>query len=155
MPALSTVLDAAAAHYTRFLDLTGYPYPVSSPVLPALLCVPTSVRYGRGYGRGVDDVWTVELWLLMAQIEEPVDLPRLYGYVDGTGDRSIRRATLRGQTVRGDAFGLTNVKAVLVGVDSLGARFTAAGLSHLGAVLRMEVTLAAYDDEPPTPPEEA
>jgi hypothetical protein len=160
MPSLVHTLEAAAAHYTRHLDLTCWPRVNSSPPLPALLLVPTSCRYapatgGRGYGPSVDDIWQVELWLLMARIEEAVDLPRLHAYVDGTGDRSIRRATLRGQSVRGDAFGLANCKAKLLGTDSVGARFDAYGLSHLGAVLRMELTLPATDDEPATPPEEA
>jgi hypothetical protein len=160
MPRLTTVLDAAAAWYSTRLDLTGYPRVTSSIVLPALLLVPTSCRYapasgGRGMGPGVDDVWQIELWLIMARIEDAVDLPRLYGYVDGAGPRSIRRATAEGQSSRGDAFGLRNCKAKLLGTDSLGARFDAQGLSHNGAVLRLEVTVAADDDEPATPPEEA
>lgn len=150
MPGLQTVLDAGADHYSGRLDLTGYGHVPASPTLPALILVPTLAGYGRGYGPGVDDVWTVELWLLLARVEEQVDQARLLGYVDGTGHRSIRAATLQGQSSRGDAFGLRHCKARLLGVDSMGARFTGGGLSHLGAVLRLELTLPATDDELPT-----
>jgi hypothetical protein len=160
MPRLGTALEAAAEHYNAWLPLTCYPRVDSAPNVPALLLVPSSCRYapatgGRGWGPSVDDVWTWELWLVMARVEDAVDLPKLHAFVDGTGPTSIRKATLRGQSLRGDAFGLSNCKAKLLGTDSLGARFDAYGLSHLGAVLRMEVILPATDDEPASPPEEA
>lgn len=158
MPSLNRLLDAIAGHYAEHCRLTGYGYVEPSPVVPCVMAVPIRVVYdpagrGAGWGPGVDDVWQIELWLLLARVEDQVDQALLYELVDGTGPRSIRRATLYARSIRGDVFGLANVKARLIGTESLGARFTAAGLSHLGAVLRLEVTTAASDDEPPEPPD--
>lgn len=153
MPALQTVLDAMAAHYALHCGLVGYGYVEPAPTVPCLMTVPVTVRYGRGYGPAVDDVWTIELWAILARVEDRLDQAVLHALVDGAGPRSIRRATVLAEDVRHDAYGLPRVKARLLGVDSMGARFTAAGLNHLGAVLRAEVTTAATDDEPPEPPE--
>jgi hypothetical protein len=158
MPALETILDAMAGWYAEACGLTGYGYVEPAPVVPCVMTVPVTVRYdpagrGAGWGPGTDDVWQVELWLLLARVEDKVDQRLLYELVDGAGPRSIRRATIHARSIRGDMYGLRNVKARLLGTDSLGARFTAAGLSHVGAVLRLEVITAANDDEPPQPPD--
>lgn len=157
MPRLGTILNAMAGHYAIYCQVSGYAYVEPAPVVPCLMTVPVSVRYdpagrGAGWGPGTDDVWQVELWLLLARVEDKLDQALLYELVDGAGPRSIRRATLYARSIRGDVYGLRNVKARLLGTDSLGARFTAAGLSHTGAVLRLEVITAATDDEPPEPP---
>lgn len=149
MPGLMLVREAIASTLTERIEpLTGYAKVPASPIVPAAIVARPRATYGLGMGPEVDDVWTLELWLLLAQIDASIDEDLLTALVAGAGRYSIRQAIHHSTSVRGDAFGLRDCKARNLRLQTADARFEAAGLNHLGAVMSLDVICAAVADPP-------
>lgn len=114
---------------------------------PAIVVMPVRADYGSAMGPGVDDVWLLDLFVLCSGTVTELSQDSLDSYVSGSGPRSIREAVFKSYAPSGGlpvTFGLARTLARVLSMESYGVRFQAAGIDHLGAVLRMEVTTAAY-----------
>jgi hypothetical protein len=147
MASLEQIREAAAAYFEGLWDDVGVYSDVPGVVeTPALVPMPVRADFGPAMGPGVDDNWIIDLFILCSATVSELGQDYLDAYVSGAGDRSIRQAVFKAYAGGSPptTFGLVRVKAQVVSMESYGIRFQAAGIDHLGAVLRMIVTSAAY-----------
>ena len=157
MPSLHRVREALAATLAGIPGLAGYASVPDSPEVPSVIVARPRCLYGGptgatptavAVGRDVDDLWTLELWVLVARIDARVNEAQLDELITGAGPRSIRERLWRSHSIRGDALGLPDVKVRNLRLSTADARFEAAGLSHLGAVFTLDIYLTAEADPP-------
>jgi hypothetical protein len=136
MSSLSAIRDAIKATVGAAIDaLTVYDTVPGSPNLPAVVVIPAAdaADFQVAMGRGVDQ-WNFDLIVLCSYAEAELGQDALDSYVTGAGDSSIREAVFSAKTL-----GLTDCNAYVESVRDYGARFPAAGIDHVGAVLRLVV----------------
>jgi len=145
MASLGEVRDATQATLVAAIaGLHGYDTVPSSPLLPAVVVVPRSAVYGASMGRGVDDVFELDLAVLCSLASDELGQDTLDALLSGYGPRSIRQAVfLSGSTTRHSSLGLPFCRARVTRMDSYGTSFEAASVEHVGAVLRLEVVTSA------------
>lgn len=103
-----------------------------SPELPALVIQPVGSDFNRAFGRGLDG-WEFDLVVLVSWGDSDLGQDQLDAFVNGSGSSSIRQAVFNASTL-----GLANTTANVSGMTEYGIR-TAAGIDHIGAVLRLVV----------------
>jgi len=98
---------------------------------------------GMGMGTGVDDTYQFDLDVLCPAAELRIGQDALDAFLSGAGPKSIRQAVYASRDARGDALGLPNCKARVPGWGRYGTGFEGAGISHVGAVVRLEIITSA------------
>jgi hypothetical protein len=149
MPSLTLTRQAIADTLAVIDGLHTYATVPDSPAVPSVIVARPRCAYGIGLGRDVDDTWTLELWVLVARIDNPVNEGQLDELITGAGPRSIRERLERSRSIRGDYFGLPDTKLRNLRLTTADARFEAAGLAHLGAVYTLDVICTAVADPLP------
>jgi hypothetical protein len=148
MATLEQVREAIRSTFEALWPDVGVYADVPSVVeTPAIVIMPVRIDYGSAMGPGVDDEHLLDLFILCSGTVTELSQDSLDSYVSGAGTRSIREAVFKSYAPAGGlpvTFGLTRVSARVLSMESYGVRFQAAGIDHLGAVLRMAVTTAAY-----------
>jgi hypothetical protein len=136
MSSLSVIRDAIKSTVGTAIDaLSVYDTVPESPNLPALVVMPAedAADFQTAMGRGLD-TWNFDLFVLCSYAEAELGQDALDSYVTGAGATSIREAIFNAK-----ALGLTDCSAHVASVRNYGARFAAAGIDHVGAVLRLVV----------------
>ncbi|MFJ4828396.1 hypothetical protein ACIP79_00420 [Streptomyces sp. NPDC088747] len=118
--------------YSEVSDVTQVPAIVVMPSRPAvggLVC-----DFNGAFGRGLD-TWHLELFILVARTEATLAQKALDQFVTGGGPKSIRRIIYENPTL-----GLSDgTDAHAEGVSAYDGSFDTAGVSHVGAVVRLTV----------------
>lgn len=150
MAGLEAVREAMAGYFAGLWpDVGVYPDVPSVVETPAIVPMPVRCDYGAGLGPGVDDEWLLDLFILCSSTVSELGQDYLDAYVSGVGPRSVRQAVFNSYAPAGGipyTFGLARVTARVLSMESYGIRFQAAGIDHLGAVLRVSITTAAYQE---------
>lgn len=131
--ATKTTLEA------RIVGLTGYDTVKLVASLPAFVVIPRVGSFEAGMGEGVDDTYLFDLDVLCSTAVPELGQDSLDAFISGAGPRSIRQAIYESRDQRGDALGLRGCKARVPGWGGYRRGFEAAGLEHVGAVVRLEV----------------
>jgi len=100
---------------------------------PAVVVWPDTASFQQAMGRGLDR-WEFDLYVLAQRAIADEGQDDLDSYVTGAGGNSIRQVIFQNK-----ALGLSDVDAHVSGMSQYGARFEAAGIEHIGAVLRLVV----------------
>jgi hypothetical protein len=132
MPSVSQLRAAIEATVSANIDgLHVYATVPEAANLPALIVRPSAADFQVAMGRGADK-WEFDLYVLcpstIAQIAQD-DLDEL---VTGAGARSLRQVIFQNRTL-----GLANTEAYVTNMTDYGGQFEAAGVEHIGAVLKL------------------
>jgi hypothetical protein len=136
MSSLAQIRDAIKATVGASIpSLFVYDTVPGSPNLPALVVMPAedAADFQVAMGCGLD-TWNFDLFVLCSYAEATIGQDALDSYVTGAGATSIREAIFNAK-----ALGLADCSAHVASVRNFGARFAAAGVDHVGAVLRLVV----------------
>jgi hypothetical protein len=148
MASLEQVREALAGYLEGLWPDVGIYADVPSVVeTPGIVLMPVRIDYGTAMGQGVDDDLLLDLYILCSGTATELSQDSLDSYVSGAGSRSLREAVFKSYAPAGGlpvTFGLPRVTARVLSMESYGVRFQAAGLPHLGAVLRLTITTSAY-----------
>jgi hypothetical protein len=130
--------------------LSAYDTVSSAALLPAVVVVPRAAVYEPSMGLGVDDTFEFDLAVLCSTASDELGQRQLDRFLSGAGPRSIRQAIfLSRETGRPPRqLGLPNCKARVLRMDGYGMTFDDATGSHVGALLRLQVVLAATPTTP-------
>lgn len=118
--------------------LTVYDTVPDDVILPAVMVRPTTTTYGHTVG-DPDDTYGFDLYVLVSRAEIGLGQDALDGYLSSAGDDSIRWAIQRSKDL--GIPGPASVRARVTGMSDYGAQFEAASVEHVGAILRMLVTI--------------
>lgn len=127
---IQTVLLAAIP------DVSVYAQVPDVTQLPAVVVMPArdSADFSGAMNRGLD-IWSFDLYVLVALGEATVSQQALDQYVTGSGPRSLRQVFWDH-----DGLGLTDgTTAFAAGVREYGGKFQTARIDHVGAVVRLTV----------------
>lgn len=101
--------------------------------VPAVVVQPVEADFEVAMGRGLD-AWQYDLIVLASRADEAAAQDRLDEYVDGGGDKSIRRAIFNNNTL-----GLANTNAHVSGMADYNGQHAVGPISYAGATLRLVV----------------
>lgn len=128
---LARVMQEVADAVDEIGGLRTFGYPVGTLVAPgAIVTYPESIDYDQTYGRGLDKITGLPLWVLVGQVKDKAARDRAGEYAAGTGARSIK------QRLEGRAW---------VSLDSLFVRqcrfdtVTEAGVDYLAALFTIDI----------------
>lgn len=129
--AIKTTLETAIP------DLTVYDIVPDTVNLPAAFVLPVSAAYDFAL-RQPDDTWLFDVTVLVSSGDNEIAQNTLDDFISSAGDRSLRQVITRFQNL-GIPGG--SVRAHIANMSGYGGQFEAAGVPHIGATLRLEVTL--------------
>ncbi|WP_055563607.1 hypothetical protein [Streptomyces atriruber] len=109
--------------------------------VPAVVVMPAGTSlsgmacdFNGAMGRGMD-VWTLDLYVLVARTDGSLAQRSLDQYVTGSGPKSLRQIIYQNP-----ALGLDDgTDAHAEGIREYGGSFMTAGIQHVGAVVRLTV----------------
>lgn len=137
---MAAVRDAIVATVTGAIPaLNGYDTVPDAPNLPALIVQPATCLFADEFVQRGMDVWEFDLLVLVSARDMELAQDELDAFVTGAGDSSIRLVVRNNRSL-----GLDGTTSFVDRLDSYGARFDAAQVDHVGAVLRLVVRTQPY-----------
>lgn len=137
-PTLGELRDGIKATLdTAIPELTGYDTVPDTVNLPCYIVMPTGATFPQTNATP-DDEWTFDLHVLVSRGDTGLGQDQLDEFISSAGSNSIREAIDRFPEL-----GLEdgNVRARIVSMANYGGQFEAAGVDHIGATLRLLVTI--------------
>jgi hypothetical protein len=102
--------------------------------LPAVVILPRTTNFDMAFGRGFDE-YEFDLAVLVSRAEPRTGQDALDAFITGAGSSSIRQTVFNNRTL-----GLSDgTQAHVSRMSDYGTQFPAAGVDHIGAVLRLVV----------------
>jgi hypothetical protein len=89
---LAAVMQEVADAVNEITGLRTSGWPVGSLVAPgAIVTYPDSIDYDETYGRGLDKITNLPLWVVIGQVKDKSARDRAGEYAAGKGARSIKQ----------------------------------------------------------------
>jgi hypothetical protein len=125
--AIKTVLEGAIPGLTVHAKMSG----VAN--VPAVVVRPVDANFEVAMGRGIDS-WEYTLIVLASRADEVAAQDRIDEYIDGGGDKSIRKAIFNNRTL-----GLADTTAHISGMADYNGQHAVGPITYAGAELRLVV----------------
>lgn len=139
-PTLGELRDAVKATLcTALPEMTGYDTVPDATNLPCFIVRPISAVYAHSVGTP-EDTWPLDLYVLVSLGDSGLGQDLLDDYLSSGGPKSIRDAIRRTPDL-GIIDRAANVRAYVTDMSNYGGQFEAASIQHIGAVLRLLVTI--------------
>lgn len=122
---------------TAIPELTVYPTVPDRVILPCVIAMPVTADFPFVMATP-DDEWALDLYVLVSRGDVGLGQDQLDGFISSAGPSSLREAVGRFPTL-GIEDG--NVRARITGMSNYGGQLEAAGIEHIGATLRLVVTI--------------
>lgn len=136
MPSLDQVFDAIVSTAQDNLPgVTGYTEMPEQVNVPAVIIQPTTADFDVAMGRGTD-TWPLTLIVLVCRTDDKLAQRKLRPYVDGGGDKSLRKLFFLNKTL-----GLANTDAHISGMGSFNGQWEVGGYTYAGAALTLVVNV--------------
>ena len=120
-------------------ELTVYGTVPDRVNLPCVVVMPVAATFGFTKA-DPDDDWSLDLHVLTSLGDVGIAQNNLDPYVSSGGPKSLRAAVARFWNL-GEPGADKSVRARIAGMSNYGAQFQAAGIEHVGATLRLLVTI--------------
>lgn len=132
--ALKATLKNAIPEFNIYSEVPDVNQLPAAVVMPAPASVSGfSCNFNGAFGRGMDE-WTLDLYVLVGRTDGALAQQKLDQYITGKGPKSIREILFQNADI-----GLSDTDVHVEGVRDYGGSFASAGISHVGAVLRITV----------------
>lgn len=118
-------------------ELTGYDTVPDTVNLPCYIVMPVTADFPFVMATP-DDEWAFDLYVLVSRGDTGVGQDQLDEFISSAGPKSLREAIGRFPNL-GIEDG--NVRARITGMSNYGGQLEAAGVDHIGATLRLVVTI--------------
>lgn len=135
MASLGAIRDAIKTTLESIEGLRVYDTVPDQVNLPAVLVLPVEANFDKAFNRG-HDAYQIDLFVMTSRTVARTSQDALDAFVTGSGTKSIRAAIFAAQ-----GLGLNDgTQAHVTGMSRYGGSFPAAGIDHIGAALRLNVT---------------
>lgn len=135
MASLGAIRDAIKATLATIDGVRIYDTVPDQINLPAVLILPIEADFNKAFGRGHDS-YSFDLFVMTSRTVARTSQDALDAFLNGSGARSIRATIFAAQGLGLD----DGTQAHVTGMSRYGGSFPAAGIDHIGAALRLNVT---------------
>lgn len=133
MPALAEIRQAIVTTLKPIVGLRVTDTIPDVVNLPAVVILPRTTNFDMAFGRGFDE-YEFDLAVLVSRAEPRTGQDALDAFITGAGSSSIRQVVFDNKTL-----GLDSTTAHVSRMSDYGTQFPAAGVEHIGALLRLVV----------------